>query len=46
MTNEREQLIHAGRRCMWRAAVGTDHLGTDLRRLEQSLLGALSEFRA
>jgi hypothetical protein len=31
---------------MWRAAMRADHLGADLRRLEESLLGALPEFRA
>ena len=46
MANKREQLIHAGRRRMGRAAVGTDYLCADLRRLEESLLGALPEFQA
>ena len=46
MAHEREQLIHAGRRRMGRATMRADHLGADPRRLEESLLGALSEFRA
>jgi hypothetical protein len=46
MANERQQLIHAGRRRMRRATMRTDHLGADLRRLKESLPGALPEFRA
>jgi hypothetical protein len=38
MANERQQFIHAGRRRMGRATMRADHLGSDLRRLEESLL--------
>jgi hypothetical protein len=46
MADEREQLIHAGRRRMGRATMRADHLGADLRRLKELLLGALPQFRA
>jgi hypothetical protein len=46
MAHEREQFIHAGRRRMGRATMRADHLDADLRLLEESLLGALPEFRA
>src|SRR5580698_4901025 len=46
MAHECEQLVNAGRRRMGRATMRADHLGADHRWLEESLLGALPEFRA
>ena len=45
VAHERDYLIYAGRRRMGCATMGAHHLGADLRRLEQSPLCALPEFR-
>jgi hypothetical protein len=46
MANELKQFVHAWWRSMRRAAVCTDHLGTDLRRVEETMPGPLADLRA